>query len=137
MTLQEAIDDKSRPLSVSPKEWMEYEQSAEQADADLTKNAARRIVAEEQGIPEEKSGEIEVTSEECVEIGIEQMILGCRMVLRGLQELSRQNLAIDERRYYDDMEQLMRNEVLPDVADLLINRKKYVSARIGLPKKRS
>ncbi len=119
MTIEEAIADKNRPLSMSPKEWMQYEEAREHEEVDLVDDEARRIVAEEKGVPVEEFKSVEISSEDKLEIGIDQMVLGCRMAMRSLQELSREDVTPERRKCYAEICDLVDNAVAPYLADVL------------------
>lgn len=120
MTLQEAIDDKKRPLSVSPSEWMQYSEAREHEEIELVDKEAVRIVASENQEVDENS--INLSCEERLDIGIEQMVLGCKMVIRAMQEINRMDLDEKSRSNYDSIDVLIKNAVAPYLADVLKSR---------------
>lgn len=124
MTLQEAIMDKNRPLSVPPQQWMQYEQAKQHEQEELIENEIKRIVAIEENREDEDVSDIKVDAEEKLNIGIEQMILGCRMSMRVLQQLERKNTSPKERAFYNQARKIINNAVAPYLADILKARKK-------------
>lgn len=122
MTLQEAIADPNRPLSMTPQEWMQYEEAKEQEEVENVDQTAKEIYVEETGEPESEFG-----SEEKLEVGIEQMVLGCRMALRALNELSRKDVPIQERKAYDGMTEIVNRAIAPYLADMMKYRKEINS----------
>ena len=124
MTLQEAIMDPSRPLSVPPQEWMQYEEAKDEEEKEIVDGEARKVVAEEQNLPPEDADAVEVDSYEKLEIGVERMILGCRMAKRALQELVRKDATPKERAYYDRVDDIVRNALAPYLSDILHARKR-------------
>jgi len=126
MTLQEAIADPNRPLSMTPKEWMEYDEAKEQEEVENVDKTAKMIYAQEMEIPEEQA-DSEFGSEEKLEIGIEQMVLGCRMALRALNELQRKDVSVQERKAYDGMSEIVNRAIAPYLADMMKFRKEVNS----------
>ena len=115
MTLEEAIADKNRPLSVSPYEWMQY-RAAEDKEAEMIfDDEADRIVQEETQSEEP----VKTTPRERVEIGVEQMILGCRIAMRALQQIDREDAAVADRAKYDKVKDNIFNGVAPYLAAAL------------------
>lgn len=123
MTLEQSINDKNRPLSVSPFEWMQYKEANEKEDEDLLDGEAKRIIAEQNNI---NPDEVNVSPEQKLDIGIEQMILGCRMVNRTLLELNRKDVSIKQRNAYKTIKDLMDNAISPYLADILKERNNLI-----------
>ena len=115
MTFEEAIADRNRPLSVSPYEWMQYREAEDKEAEMIYDDEADRIVQEETGSPEP----VKTAPEDRVEIGIEQMILGCRIAMRALQEISREDRGMSERAKYDRVKDNIFNGVAPYLAAAL------------------
>ena len=126
MTLQEAMVDPNRPLSMTPREWMQYEEAKEQEEVENIDQTAKGIYAEEEGIPEEQT-DLEFGSEEKLEIGIEQMVLGCRIAIRALNELSRKDVSIKDRKAYDGISEIVNHAIAPYLADMMKYRKEINS----------
>ena len=126
MTLQEAMADPNRPLSMTPKEWMQYDEAREQEEVENIDRTAKEIYVEETGIPEEQA-DSEFGSEEKLEIGIEQMVLGCRAAMRALNELSRKDVPVKERKAYDGMARIVNCAIAPYLADMMKFRKEVNS----------
>lgn len=124
MTLQEAIMDKNRPLSVSPHEWMQYEQAKQYEQEELIENEIKRIVAIEENKDDEDVSDIKINVEEKLDISIEQMVLGCKMSMRILQELDRKNVSPLEREVYNEIKKNVYNAIAPYLVDILKIRKR-------------
>lgn len=122
MTLEEAIADKDRPLSMTPQDWMRCAEAEEEEDKMLVDDEAKRIVSADTGVPAQ---EVEISSEEKLDIGIEQMVLGCKMAMRALQELSRADKEPWKRGVYDKMQDAIYNGVGPYLVDVLDARKGF------------
>lgn len=121
MTLQEAIKDNNRPLSVSPYEWMQYEKAKQQEEQQLIQAQIKRIVMDQN--PTKENSEFDVDVQEKLDIGIEQMILGCRIAIKSLQQLDRMNVSPKERQVYNEIKGLIYNAVAPYLSDILKSRK--------------
>jgi hypothetical protein len=132
MTLQEAILDKNRPLSVTPQEWILYEEAKEHEEEEIFDDAppVREALHEQSDGQDEEAGG-DLPPEERFEVGMEQMVLGCRIAIRALQELSRSDLRSDDRGYYSECERLVYHAVAPYLADILVKRRKHFSRRFG------
>ena len=126
MTLQEAMVDPNRPLSMTPREWMQYEEAKEQEEVENIDQTAKEIYAEEEGVSEEQT-DLEFGSEEKLEIGIEQMVLGCRIAIRALNELSRKDVSIKDRKAYDGICEIVNHAIGPYLADRMKYRKEINS----------
>ena len=126
MTLQEAMADPNRPLSMTPREWMQYEEAKEQEEVENIDQTAKEIYAEEEGVSEEQT-DLEFGSEEKLEIGIEQMVLGCRIAIRALNELSRKDVSIKDRKAYDGISEIVNHAIAPYLADMMKYRKEINS----------
>ena len=126
MTLQEAMADPNRPLSMTPREWMQYEEAKEQEEVENIDQTAKGIYAEEEGIPEEQT-DSEFGAEEKLEVGMEQMVLGCRIAIRALNELSRKDVSIRDRKAYDGISEIVNRAIAPYLADMMKYRKEINS----------
>lgn len=126
MTLQEAMTDPNRPLSMTPREWMQYEEAKEQEEVENIDQTAKEIYAEEEGVSEEQA-DSEFGSEEKLEVGMEQMVLGCRIAIRALNELSRKDVSIRDRKAYDGISEIVNRAIAPYLADMMKYRKEINS----------
>ena len=126
MTLQEAMVDPNRPLSMTPREWMQYEEAKEQEEVENIDQTAKELYAEEECVSEEQT-HLEFGSEEKLEIGIEQMVLGCRIAIRALNELSRKDVSIKDRKAYDGISEIVNHAIAPYLADMMKYRKEINS----------
>ena len=126
MTLQEAMTDPNRPLSMTPREWMQYEEAKEQEEVENIDQTAKEIYAEEEGVSEEQA-DSEFGSEEKLEVGMEQMVLGCRIAIRALNELSRKDVSIRDRKAYDGISEIVNRAIAPYLAAMMKYRKEINS----------
>lgn len=118
MTLQQAIMDKDRPLSMTPQQWMQYQQAKQYQDDQLIENEVKTIIEQDETTP------IEVLPQEKLDIGIQQMVIGCRIAMKMLQQLDRTNVSPKQREVYNEIKDLVNNAIAPYLADILKSRKK-------------
>lgn len=121
MTFQEAIKDPNRPLSMTPQEWMQYEEARDVEEAEVVDQTAKTIYEEE--FVADGESDREFGSEEKLEVGIQQMVLGCRAAMRALNELSRKNATQKERNAYNGMSDIVNRAIAPYLADMMKFRK--------------
>ena len=114
--------DPNRPLSMTPQEWMQYEEAKEQEEVEVVDQTARQLYAQEMEVPEERADD-EFDAVAKLEIGIEQMVLGCRIALRALNELGRQDASKEDRKAYDGMSEIVNFAIAPYLADMMKYRK--------------
>ena len=121
MTFQEAVKDPNRPLSMTPQEWMQYEEARDVEEAEVVDQTAKTIYEEE--FVAEGESDREFGSEEKLEVGIQQMVLGFRAAMRALNELSRKNATQKERNAYNGMSDIVNRAIAPYLADMMKFRK--------------
>lgn len=117
MTLQQAIMDPDRPLSVSPYQWIQYEEAKDNEEQEIVDQAIELI-------QEQQKTQQDYKVQEKLDIGIEQMVIGCRIAIRTLQQIQRKDLGIKQRQVYKNIKDLIFNAVSPYLADVLKERKK-------------
>ena len=122
MTLEEAIKDQKRPLSVSPMQWMQYKQANQKDQEEIVDNEIKRIVSQETEVPFQKIEQID--SIEKLQIGIEQMVLGCKIAMKSLQQIDRKDISPSQRKSINKIKQYVNNAIAPYLADILFYRKK-------------
>ena len=108
MNLQEAINDKNRPLNVSPKDWMQQvEQNLE-------------LMEETVVYPEEVENTIsENNAFGTIDIGMDYIIQGVQIVLKGLQIANKIDLNIEERNIIKMIDENIKGAVLPYSLDII------------------
>jgi hypothetical protein len=111
---------------MTPREWMQYEEAKEQEEVENIDQTAKEIYAEEEGVSEEQA-DSEFGPEEKLEVGIEQMVLGCRIAIRALNELSRKDASIRDRKAYDGISEIVNRAIAPYLADMMKYRKEINS----------
>jgi hypothetical protein len=116
MTFQEAIKDPNRPLSMTPQEWMQYEEAKENEEVEVVDQTSKQLYVQEMEVPEEQADE-EFDAVAKLEIGIEQMVLGCRIALRALNELGRQDVMDDTRLLLNHLEEM--KDALKNIREMM------------------
>lgn len=108
MTLQEAINDKNRPLNVSPKDWMQQvEQSIKLAeDTVIYPEEANETISENNAFG-------------TIDIGMDYIIQGIQVVTKGLQIANKIDLNIEERKIIKMIEENINGAVLPYSLDIV------------------
>ena len=51
------------------------------------------------------------------------MVLGCRIAIRALNELSRKDATVEQRKAYDGMNEIVNRAIAPYLADMMKYRK--------------
>lgn len=115
MTIDEAIADRDRPLSMPPAEWAQYVEASEEEERELVDGEAARLSGQADGV----DGPAAVSPGDKLEMGLEQMLLGCKMAIRALQELSREDAAQADRALYDRIGDVVYNAIGPYLVDAL------------------
>ena len=121
MTFEEAARDPRRPLSLSPREWM-YTTEAKLAEEDeLTEKAAQRIAAkkkegenQEQEMPPESG-----TGFEKMDMGIDQLVSGCKLIRAGIRESKLADLSPELRKVAKEIEDLLDTAIEPYLVDMI------------------
>ena len=118
MTLQEAINDKNRPLNVSPKDWMQ------QVEQNL------QLMEETAIYPEEAEKSIsENNAFMTIDVGMDYIIQGIQTVIKGLQIAEKIDLKIDERKIIKSIDENIKGAVLPYSLDILEDLEKITSEK--------
>ena len=108
MNLQEAINDPNRPLNISPKDWMQQT------------NQINELVEETTVYPEEAEATIsEENAFGTIDIGMDYIIHGIEIVLKGIQIANKIDLNIEERKILKLVEENINGAVLPYSLDIV------------------
>lgn len=115
MTFEEAARDPSRPLSLTPREWM-YSVEAKLAEIEeATTQTARRIAAETPAAYP-KGGE---TGLEKVDMGLDMLVQGCNLMSSGLDDVEEADLLPEQRRAVRQLKDLLETAIVPYLQDML------------------
>lgn len=120
MTFEEAARDPRRPLSLTPREWM-YSIEAKLAEEDeLTEKAAQRIAArKKEGSEEQEMPPDSGTGFEKIDMGIDQLVSGCKLMRAGLRETKLVDLSPALRKVAKDIEDLLDTAIEPYLVDII------------------
>lgn len=115
MNLQEAINDKNRPLNVSPKDWMQ------QVEQNL------QMMEETVVYPEEAEKTIsENNAFETIDIGMDYVIQGIQTVIKGIQIAEKIDLNIQERKVIKLIDENTKGALLPYSLDIIEELNKLI-----------
>lgn len=107
MNLQDAINDTNRPLSITPREWMHAVEASLAEEAVLVDEVVER---------EKKKIDIKKSDDDWllrIDVGLDQMIQGIRIVYSGLADLNSQDLSVDEGEFYRSFKDVFDNAIVP------------------------
>ena len=122
MTLNEAIQDPKRPLSINPMEWMLAVEADLAEEEELTKKVAERIATQNKkndNVVSQK--DLSITGVETIDMGIDQIIQGIKLVYSGIENSDRADMKPKLRKTVNEIKDLMDTAVVPymkDVAEL-------------------
>ena len=105
---------------MSPTEWMYSVEARLNEEAELTVRtaewlaAARKERKEEEAVPT-RSG----TGVERIDLGLDQLVSGCKLVDAGLKEAQMADLPPEIRKVFESMKEIMQTAVEPYLVDLI------------------
>lgn len=111
--INSAISDPNRPLSIPPREWMASVQASLAEDTDLTDNVIKRITREKSDGKDHTPTDVEV-----IDMGIDQIIQGIRIVYEGLKQAERIDVSPQMREAINKIKDLMDTAVTPYMKDI-------------------
>ena len=112
MTFEEAVMDPNRPLSLTPREWMYSVEATLAEENELVDKVASRI-AKEEDKPEPETGL------EKIDMGIDQMVQGVRLVQSGIQDSRMVDLEPKTRKAVEKIKDLLETAIAPYLADII------------------
>ena len=112
MTFEEAVMDPNRPLSLTPREWMYSVEASLAEENELVDKVASRI-AKEEDKPEPETGL------EKIDMGIDQMVQGVRLVQSGIQDSRMVDLEPNTRKAIEKIKDLLETAIAPYLADII------------------
>lgn len=121
MTLNEAIQDPKRPLSINPMEWMMAVEADLAEDEELTTKVAERIAAKKskKSDEEEPKKDLAITGIETIDMGIDQIIQGIKLVYSGLSDSDKANMTPKLRKAVNGIKDLMDTAIVPYMKDVV------------------
>jgi len=112
MDFNEAVQDKNRPLCVTPREWMYTVEAALEEEKQLVEESVDRLVEEKEIKKDEMSGFVKI------DLGIDQIVQGIKIVYCGLSEVNKKDLSVKERGFYKKIKDLFDTAIVPYVSDV-------------------
>lgn len=112
MTFEEAVMDPNRPLSLTPREWMYSVEASLAEENELVDKVASRI-AKEEDKPEPETGL------EKIDMGIDQMVQGVRLMQSGIQDSRMVDLEPKTRKAIEKIKDLLETAIAPYLADII------------------
>ena len=113
MTFQQAALDPNRPLSITPREWMYAVQAQMAKEKQLVDNTVIRLAAQQN--KDIKS----IDGLEKIEMGIDQIVEGIKIVSQGLLDAQIANLNPKEREIVNKVKDLIETAVSPYTVDII------------------
>lgn len=115
MNINEAITDPQRPLSITPKEWMMSVEASLAEEKELTENVITRIAKEEKN---EGKKDLMLSGVETMDMGIDQIVQGIKIVYEGLKKTDKANMNPNMRKSIEKIKDLMDTAVVPYIKDI-------------------
>lgn len=113
MTFQEAALDPNRPLSITPREWMYAVEAQMAKEKDLVDNTIVRLASEQE--TDIKS----IDGLEKIEMGVDQIVEGIKIVNQGILDSEIANLSPDERAIVNKVKDLIETALSPYTVDVI------------------
>lgn len=120
MTLNEAIQDPKRPLSINPMEWMLAVEADLAEEEELTKKVAERIATQNKkndNVVSQK--DLVITGIETIDMGIDQIIQGIKLVYSGIENSDKADMKPKLRKTVNEIKDLMNTAVVPYMKDVV------------------
>lgn len=116
MTIEEAIKDPKRPLSISPRDWALSMDAELEEENELIEKSSERIASEQKEMSFSYSKE---SGWEKIDIGIDQIIQGCQILEKGIWEANMKNLSPECRSILDTIKDIFQSAIVPYMADIV------------------
>ena len=116
MTIEEAIKDPKRPLSISPRDWALSMDAELEEENELIDKSSERIASEQKEASFSYSKE---SGWEKIDIGIDQIIQGCQILEKGIWEANMKNLSPECRSILDTIKDIFQSAIVPYMADIV------------------
>lgn len=121
MTLNEAIQDPKRPLSINPMEWMMAVEANLAEEEELTQKVASRLAAKSKKSDESEESvkkDLAIVGVETIDMGIDQIIQGIKLVYSGLTESEKADMTPKLRKSINEIKDLMDTAIVPYMKDI-------------------
>lgn len=120
MTLNEAIFDPKRPLSITPSEWMMSAQANLAEEQELTKKSTQRIIqAKKEKSNSTPKKDFMISGIQTIDIGIDQIIQGIKIVYSGFDDTDKADLFPAFRKAVSKIKDLMDTAIVPYMKDVV------------------
>ena len=116
MTIEEAIKDPKRPLSISPRDWALSMDAELEEENELIEKSSERIASEQK---DESFAHSKESGWEKIDIGIDQIIQGCQILEKGIWEANMKNLSPECRSILDAIKDIFQSAIVPYMADIV------------------
>lgn len=113
MTFQEAALDPNRPLSITPREWMYAVEAQMAKQKQLVDNTIIRLASEQQ--KDIKS----IDGLEKIQMGVDQIVEGIKIVSQGLMDSDIADLTPNERAIVNKVKDLIETALSPYTVDII------------------
>lgn len=120
MTFEEAVMDKNRPLSITPREWMTAVEASIAEENELTEQSVNRIAKEKK--TKTTSAAKGVDSDDAMvrlELGIDQIVQGIKLVYSALEAAKKADYAPKVRKVANTVKDLFDGAISPYMVDVI------------------
>ena len=118
MTLNDAIFDPKRPLSITPSEWMMSVEASLAEEEELTKKSVQRIAKKEKSNSTPQK-DFMLSGIQTIDIGIDQIVQGIKIVYSGLEDTNKADLKPTFRKAVSKIKDLMDTAIVPYMKDIV------------------
>lgn len=118
MTLNDAIFDPKRPLSITPSEWMMSVEASLAEEEELTKKSVQRIAKKEESNSTQQK-DFMLSGIQTIDIGIDQIVQGIKIVYSGLEDTNKADLKPAFRKAVNKIKDLMDTAIVPYMKDIV------------------
>jgi hypothetical protein len=113
MTFQEAANDINRPLSITPREWMYSVEASLAEEKQLVDKTIVRIASNDETKKENVDGL------EKIEMGVDQIVTGIKIINNGLIDANYADLRPLEREIVNKVKDLIDTAIAPYMVDII------------------
>ena len=119
MTLNQAILDPKRPLSVTPKEWMMSVEASLAEEEELTKKTAQRMIQAKKSEDKPIKRDLMVQGIQTIDLGLDQIVQGIKLVYSGFDDTTNADLTPKYRKAINQIKDLMDTAIVPYMKDIV------------------
>lgn len=118
MTFEEAVRDSRRPLSLTPREWMYSVEASLAEEEQLVDKTMKRLSAKKDDVSETERKD-SGTGMEKIDMGLDQMVEGVKLMARGLLEAKMADMRPGMRKVVDEIGELLETAIEPYLVDMV------------------